>query len=208
MGSALVCQQHELFDHSFALAGGALFYVDAVAVLVQDQLYLAALDIHAAALLAQTGTMAVQFLHGRQLCQHLVVLTGQFVIGAAGQQCVDLGIHALDPAADDGLDKAVVGQVAVLIQPHQTGEGQSQHALVQAANAVGQLLGQHGHHLIGVVDAGSAVKGLVVQLGAGLDVVGNIRNVHAQLKAAVRGLGQTDSIVDVLGLGAVDGKDG
>ena len=37
---------------------------------------------------------------------------------------------------------------------------------VQAANAVGQLLGQHGHHLIGVVDAGSAVKGLVVQLGA------------------------------------------
>ena len=38
MGSALVGQQHELFDHSFALAGGALFHVDAVAVLVEDQL--------------------------------------------------------------------------------------------------------------------------------------------------------------------------
>ena len=52
IGSALVGQQHELFDHSFALAGGALFHVDAVAVLVEDQLHLAALDIHAAALLA------------------------------------------------------------------------------------------------------------------------------------------------------------
>ena len=179
-----------------------------MAVLIEDQLHLAALDVHAAALLAQTGTVAVQFLHGGQLCQYLVILAGQFVIGVTGQQGVDLGVHALDPAADDRLDKAVVGQVAVLIQPHQAGECQPQHALVQAANAVGQLLGQHGHHLIGVVDAGSAVKSFVVQLGAGLDVVGNIRDVHAQLKAAVRGLGQADSIVDILGLGAVDGKDG
>ena len=208
VGSALVCQQHEFLDHGFTLAGGALFHVDAVAVLVQDQLHLAALDIHAAALLTQTGTVAVQLLHGRQLRQYLMVLAGQLIVSVTGKQGVDLGIHALDPAANDGLNKAVVGQVAVLIQPHQTGEGQSQHALVQTADTVGQLLGQHGHHLIGVVDAGSAVKGLVVQLGAGLDVVGNIRNVHAQLKAAVRGLGQTDSIVDVLGLSAVDGKDG
>ena len=208
MGGALVCQQHELLDHCLALAGGALFHVDAVTIFVQDQLHLAALDIHAAALLAQAGTVAIQLLHSRQLRQYFMVLAGQFVIGAAGQQGVDLGVHALDPAADDGLDKAVVGQIAVLIQPHQAGESQPQHALVQAADAVGQLLGQHGHHLIGVVDAGSAVKGLVVQLGAGLDVVGNIRNVHAQLKAAVRGLGQADGIVDILGLGAVDGKNG
>ena len=152
--------------------------------------------------------MAIQLLHSRQLRQYFMVLAGQFVIGAAGQQGVDLGVHALDPAADDGLDKAVVGQIAVFIQPHQAGESQPQHALVQAADAVGQLLGQHGHHLIGVVDAGSAVKGLVVQLGAGLDVVRNIRNVHAQLKASVRSLGQADGIVDILGLGAVDGKDG
>ena len=208
VGGALVGQQHELLDHGLALAGGALFHVDAVAILVQDQLHLAALDIHAAALLAQAGAVGVQLLHGGQLIQHLGVLGLCLGIGSAGQQGVDLGVHALDPAADDGLDKAVVGQIAVFIQPHQAGESQPQHALVQAADAVGQLLGQHGHHLIGVVDAGSAVKGLVVQLGAGLDVVRNIRNVHAQLKASVRSLGQADGIVDILGLGAVDGKDG
>ena len=208
VGGALVCQQHELLDHGFALAGGALFHIDAVAVLIEDQLYLAALDIHAAALLAQAGTVAVQLLHGRQLCQYLVVLAGQLVIGVAGQQGVDLGVHALDPAADDGLDKAVIGQVAVLIQPHQAGESQPQHALVQAADAVGQLLGQHGHHLVGIVHAGGTVKGFVVQLTAGLDVVRHIRNMHAQLKAALRRLGQADGVVDVLGLSAVDGEDG
>ena len=106
MGGALVGQQHELLDHGLALAGGALFHVDAVAILVQDQLHLAALDIHAAALLAQAGTVAIQLLHSRQLRQYFMVLAGQFVIGAAGQQGVDLGVHALDPAADDGLDKA------------------------------------------------------------------------------------------------------
>ena len=179
-----------------------------MAILVEDQLDFTALDVHASALLAQAGTVAVQLLHGGQLSQNLVVLALELVVGTAGQQGVDLGVHALDTAADDRLDKAVVGQVAVLVQTHQAGERQAQHALVQAADAVGQLLGQHGHHLIGVVDAGSAVKGLVVQLGAGLDVVRNIRNVHAQLKASVRSLGQADGIVDILGLGAVDGKDG
>ena len=74
--------------------------------------------------------------------------------------------------------------IAAFIQLHQAGERQAQHALVQAADAVGQLLGQHGHHLVGIVHAGGTVKGFVVQLTAGLDVVRHIRNMHAQLKAA------------------------
>ena len=152
--------------------------------------------------------MAVQLLHGGQLSQNLVVLALELVVGTAGQQSVDLGVHALDTAADDRLDKAVVGQVAVLVQTHQAGERQAQHALVQAADAVGQLLGQHGHHLVGIVHAGGTVKGFVVQLTAGLDVVRHIRNMHAQLKAALRRLGQADGVVDVLGLSAVDGEDG
>ncbi len=49
-------------------------HVDAVAILVQDQLHLAALDIHAAALLAQAGTVAIQLLHSRQLAEHFMVL--------------------------------------------------------------------------------------------------------------------------------------
>ena len=208
VGSALVGQQHELFDHSFALAGGALFHVDAVAVLVEDQLHLAALDIHAAALLAQAGTVAVQLLHGGQLAEHFMVLALQLVVSTAGQQGVDLGVNTLDAAADDRLDKAVIDQVAILIQMHQAGEGQTQHALIQAADAVGKLLGQHGHHLIGIVDAGCAVKRFVVQFAAGLDIVGNICNVDTQLKAALRGLGQADGIIDVLSLSTVNGEDG
>ena len=80
-------------------------------------------------------------------------------------------------AADHRLDKAVVGQLAVLVQPHQAGEGQPQFPFVQAADAVGQGLGQHGHHLVGVVHAGRPAEGLIVGLGAGAHIVGHICNV-------------------------------
>src|SRR5699024_7259624 len=111
------------------------------------------------------------------------------------------------PAADDRLDELVVDELALFVQVHQAGESQAQFALVQAADAVGQLLGQHGHHLVGIVDAGGPLKGFVVQGGARLDVVGHVGDVHPQLKA-VGGLVQADGVVDVLGLGAVDGEDG
>src|SRR5699024_12369963 len=51
------------------------------------------------------------------------------------------------------------------------------------------------------------LKVLVVQGGAGLDIVGDVGDVDPQLEA-VGGLVQADGVVDVLGLGAVDGKDG
>ena len=208
VGRALVGQQHELLDHGLALAGGALLDVDAVAVLIEDQLYFPALKVDAAALGAQTGTVAVQLLHGGQLIQHFGVLCLNLGIRRPGQQGIDLRIHTLDPAADDRLDEAVIGQVAVLVQTHQAGECKAQFLLVQRADAVGQALGQHGHHLIRVVHRGGAVEGFLIQLRTGLDVIGNVRNVDAQLKAALRGAGQADGIVDVLGLGAVDGEDG
>ena len=152
--------------------------------------------------------MAIQLLHSRQLAEHLVVLALQLVVCAAGKQSIDLGVNTLDAAADDRFRKAIVGQVAILVQTHQAGERQTQRTLVQAADAVGELLGQHGNDLIGIVDAGSTVECLVIQLSAGLDIVGNIRDVDTQLKAAFRGLGQADGIVNVLGLGTVNGEDG
>ena len=63
VGGALVGQQHELLDHALALAGSALLDVDTTAILVEDELDFAALDVHAAALLAQAGAVAVQLLH-------------------------------------------------------------------------------------------------------------------------------------------------
>ena len=179
-----------------------------MAVLVKDELDFTALNVHASALLAQAGTVAVQLFHGRQLAQHLGILGLDLSIRGPGQQGIDLRVHALDPAADDGLDKTVIGQVSVLIQPHEAGERQTQLFLIQRADAIGELLRQHGDDLVGIVNTGSTAECFIVQLTARLDIIGNIRNVDAQLKAAVRSLGQADGIVDVLGLGAVDGEDG
>ena len=152
--------------------------------------------------------MAVQLLHSGQLVDDIGILCLDLGVGSTGQQGVDLGVDTLDAAADDGLDKAVIRQITLLVQTHQAGESQTQLVLVQAADAVGQGLGQHRNDLICIIDAGGAAERLVVQLSAGLDVVGDVGDVDAQLKAAVRGAGQADGIVDVLGLGTVDGEDG
>ena len=150
----------------------------------------------------------VQLLHHRQLGGDGGVFFLEFRRGGAVQQGVDLFIHALDAAADDSLDKLVLADVAVVVQLHQAGEGKPGLVLVQAADAVGQLPGQHGDDLVGIVDAGGTLKGLVVQCGAGLDVVADVGDVDAQLVAAAVELEQADGVVDVLGLGRVDGEDG
>lgn len=58
VGGALVGQQHEFLDHGLALAGGALFHIDAVAVLIQNELDFPALEIDAAAPLRRRARWA------------------------------------------------------------------------------------------------------------------------------------------------------
>ena len=127
VGGALVSQQHELLNHALRSSAAALDDVHAAAVFIDDELGFVGLDLHAAALLAQHQALAVQLVHDGQLLQYLGVLLFQGVqhlridrfgglvgfnrfgsfSGHGFQQGVDLFVHALDAAADDGLDEVV-----------------------------------------------------------------------------------------------------
>ena len=213
VGGALVGQQHELLDHALGGAAVALDDVHAAAVLVHDKLCLVGLNVHAAAGLAQHKALAVQLVHGGQLIQHSLIF--RLEVSQVGvcfrfrgfQQGIDLLVDALDAAADDALDKLVAADLAVLVQTHQAGERQTILALIQGADAVGQLGRQHRNDLVGVVDAGRTLIGLLVQRRAGADIVADIRDVNAQLIAVLKLL-QADGIVNILRLGRVDRKDG
>ena len=211
VGRALVGQQHEFLDHALRRAAPALDDVHTAAVLVNDQLGLVGLDLHSPALAAQFQPLAVQLVHQGQLVQHVGVFFPQR--GQAGplfgfQQGVDLLIHTLDPAADDRFDKVVAMDLALRVQPHQAGERQPVLLRVQGTDAVGELGGQHGDDLVGIVDAGGPFVGFFIQCRTGAHIVAHIRNVHAQFIAAFLQLLQADGVVDVLGLGGVDGKNG
>ena len=210
VGGALVRQQHELLDHALGRAAVTLDNVDAASVLVHDELGLVGLNIHGAAGLAQDQALAVQLVHRGQLVKHGLIFrleVGQVNTLLGLQQRVDLLVHALDAAADDALDELVAADLAVLVQSHQTGERQAVLALVQRADAVGQLGRQHRDDLVGVVNARRALERFLIQRGAGADIVADVGNVNAQLVAVVQLL-QADGVVDVLRLGGVNREDG
>ena len=210
VGGALVRQQHKLLDHALGRAAVTLDNVDAASVLVHDELGLVGLNIHGAAGLAQDQALAVQLVHRGQLVKHGLIFrleVGQVNTLLGLQQRVDLLVHALDAAADDALDKLVAADLAVLVQSHQTGERQAVLALVQRADAVGQLGRQHRDDLVGVVNARRALERFLIQRRAGADIVADVGDVNAQLIAVVQLL-QADGVVDVLCLGGVNREDG
>ena len=208
IGCTLVGQQHEFLDHALGDTAVPLDHVNTAALLVQDQLGLGGFDVQAAAGLAQSQTLFVQFLHDRQLSRDGGIFLADGLVCGVVQQGVDLLVHALDAAADDGLDKAVLADIAVCIQLHQAGECQTGLVLVQTADAVGQLLGQHGDDLVRIINAGGTLKRFLVQFRVRLDIMADVRDVDTQLIPAVIELHQADGIVNVLGFGGVDGENG
>ena len=207
IGSALVGQQHELFDHALRHTAGALDDIHAAAFLVHDQLGFVGFDFHRAACFAQSQALFVQLGHRGQLSHNVFIFRHQSRVIGAVQQSVNFFINTLDTAADDALDELIAMDIAAFIQLHQAGERQALLPFIEAADAVGKLGGQHGDDFIRVIDGSCALISFLIQRGVRADIVADIRNMNAQLIAAVLGLHQADGVVDILGLGRVDGKD-
>ena len=110
--------------------------------------------------------------------------------------------------ADDGLGQLVAQHRPVAVHGHDAGEGQTVHLGIEGADAVGEGLRQHGHHLVGKIYRGAPVKGLQVQGGALGHVVGHIGDVDPQDPVAVAVPLQGHGVVKILGGSAVDGDDG
>ena len=67
------------------------------------------------------------------------------------------GIGQLGITPDDGLHHAGIQKVCLLIKVHDAGECIAVLSLIQRADAVGELVGQHRDHPVHKVDAGCAV---------------------------------------------------
>lgn len=144
IGSALVGQQHELFDHALRHTAGALDDIHAAAFLVHDQLGFVGFDVHRAACFAQSQALFVQLGHRGQLSHNVFIFRHQSRVIGAVQQSVNFFINALDTAADDALDELIAMDIAAFIQLHQAGERQALLPFIEAADAVGSWVGSMG----------------------------------------------------------------
>ena len=91
------------------------------------------------------------------------------------------------------------------VQPHAHRHGQPVLPRTQRAHVVAQALREHRDHAVHKVDRAGARPRLEVHRGAPGQVMGNVGNVDVEVKAPVGALAGTDGVVEVTGVGRVDG---
>ncbi|GFK92789.1 hypothetical protein NNJEOMEG_00616 [Fundidesulfovibrio magnetotacticus] len=203
-GHGLVGRDHELLDDAVGEAPLAGADVHLAAGGVQADFGLGQLEIQAAALFAPRpdgpgqGLGAAQ--HGHQRDQGL----------ALGAVLLQGGVHLFvgEPglASDHRRREVAAPGQAGGVEADGHGHGQAVHARVQAAQPVGEGLGEHGLHREREIAGVAALHGLAVQGRARGHVVGHVGDGHAQ-QEALAVLLHEDGVVEIPGGFAVDGHE-
>ena len=131
---------------------------------------------------------------------------GAFRRGLAVEDGLGLFVGKLGAAVDHGVDETGSGDFPLGGDFQHRALCQAVHVRLERADAVAQFHRQHRQHAVHEVSRVAALDGFLVHRAAGLDVVGNVRDVDGE-RPAVAGFLQPDRVVVVLGVGGVDGDD-
>ena len=115
-----------------------------------------------------------------------------------------IGIGQPGMRAHNRLIEGILAEVARLGHKHLADKAQPVHVGIQGAKAVGELLRQHRHHIIGKINGVASFGCLGIQRGIRPDIVGHIGNGHPQPEASVLPAA-VHRIVEVPGILAVNG---
>ena len=190
-----VREEHELLDQPVGLVRDGLVDADRLAVLVDVDLHLRALE-HDRAVLetvpAEDGREGVQGEDGR--------LFGD----VAEDDFLDLLVVVAAVRADDGAADPAVDDLGLRGDLEDGREGQLVLVGAQGAELVAELLREHRDGPVHEIDGRAAGLGLLVDFGARADVPGDVRDVDADLVIAVREGLERQGVVVVLRVGGVD----
>ncbi|MNI36929.1 hypothetical protein D3C73_909970 [compost metagenome] len=209
LGGADVGLDHHLFDQAVRFQRAARLDGGDAAVGGHDDAALGTFDGQGAAALAalQHGAIGVP----QRIEDGLHDGAGRIV-----QQAVDGGLRLfvgqLGVGAHQAARELVSGLLAVPVENHPHGHAGAVLALLQAAQAVGQHLGQHGLDPVGEIGRVALGPRLAVQRGIRADIGGDVGDGDPDDPAAfVRGvfiaLG-IDGVVMIARVGGVDGDEG
>lgn len=204
-GDGLVGHQHEFLDDAFADPARLDDDVDDSGVLVKDEFRFDRFEVDGALLRTQVEEDLRESFHFRDDFGDVGIGGDRF--GIPGEDPVHLGVGHLMAAVDHRGDDFVVDDVAVLVDFHQAGDREAVDLRIEGADAVGKFLRQHRDDAVRQVVGGSPPTGVLVEVAAFGDVMGNVGDVDPEGPVAVGQDGKTDGVVDVLRVVSVDGED-
>ena len=210
VGAAHVGGQHGFFDELVRIVTGAGHDLFDAAVFVADDLRLGGFEVHRAACLACHEQRAVHVMQVEQVLDPVLALAG-FGSARVGQDGRHLGIRKARVAEHHSRVELVGMHLALGRDQHVADHAQALHLGVERAQAVAELLWQHGNHAAREVHAGGAVVGVDVDGATGLHIVAHVGNGHQQapaLAAADLGGLAVHGVVEVARVFAVDGDQG
>ncbi len=200
-GDGAVGQEHEFLDEPVGLL--AFFDVDAdgLGVFVELEFHLLGLEVDGAGFEACLAEARGEGVEG-----HDGVGDGSAVACAGVDDGLRFLVGHAAVAADDGLAHPAFEDFGFGVHLHDDAEAELLLVLAQRADIVAEFFGQHGDGAVDEVDAGAAVVGLAVDGAAGLYIVRHIGDVHAHFDVTVFQLAVGEGVVEVLGVGGVDGE--
>jgi hypothetical protein len=200
-----VGQDHELLDEPVAGQPRAVVQADRVAGGVQLDDRLGEVEVDGPPLHPAPGEQFGDLGHLQQVGDYLLVLhlrgRSPPLDDRLGMLVSQAGLRVDDRVGQFGLQRPALG-----VQADDAGEGQAVLVWAQGAGLVGEGLREHGDHPSDQVDAGPPFPRFGVEGRVGPHVVGDVGDVHPHRPAVVVTL-DADGVIEVLGVGRVDGDD-
>ena len=197
---ATVGQQHEFLDEPVALLTFFLDDIDRLACLIHEHLHLGPFKGNGAlvkALLAQNGCQGMQIKHfgSQRPFLRFDDLLGLLIV----EPVVRIDDCPAEPLPDD---------LGLGVHFEHGAEGQLIFMRAQRTKFVGEFFRQHRDGTVHQIDRGTAGEGFLVERRAGRHVVCHVGDVDADLHIPVFQFAVRKGVVEVLGVGRVDGKRG
>ena len=203
-GDGFVGFDHEHFDHGVGEGGAFGLGVDDVSLVVVDEFSFGEFEGEHAIFLAAFLEYFRQLLHFFDEFDDGGIEAGGF----AFEDLVDFIVGEAAGGADEAVGEAGFEDFAVLVEFDIGGFGEAVLVLLEGAQVVADVFGEHGDDVLGEVNAGASLVCLFVERGVGGDEGADVGDVDAEEVLVVGQFAEADGVVEVAGIGGVDGDDG
>ena len=146
-----------------------------------------------------------QDIHAGNHRQNVLILVAHLLV--ACQNCTHNIVAQTVTDIDNRRENFVAEHLAHFVDVHLASHGQTILTGIQAADTVRQALRQHRQYAVDKINACAALSCFLIQHAVLGNIIADIRNINAQQVFVVVNLLYINSIVQVLGILAVDGYD-
>ncbi len=203
--NGFVGRQHELLDNRLRITVDTLHNFNRMQLFVQNNLLLRQIKVHSTAARTLVMQNLAQNIHTRNHRQNVLILVAHFLV-ACQNRAHNIVAQAVT-YIDNRRENLVAEHLAHFVDMHLAGHGQTVLTGIQAADTVRQTLRQHRQYAVDKINACAALSCFLIQHAVFGNIIADVRNINAQQVFVIVNLLYINSIIQVLGILAVDGYD-